>query len=94
MPYVLVRHKVADYTTWKQGFDESRDARKGHIAREGQILRNVDNPSEHLILFEVTDLERARQFLQSEKMRQAMQQHGVVDEPDMYFLEEIEHLAL
>ena len=94
VPYVLVRHKVADYNTWKQGFDQARDARKGHISREGQILRNVNDPSEHLILFEVTDLEKARQHLQSEETRQSMQRHGVIDEPDIYFLEEIEHLVL
>ena len=94
MPYVLVRHKVADYDKWKQGFDENSATRKGHGSRGGQILRNANDPSEHIVLFEVDDLEKARQWLQSEDLRQAMQLHGVVDEPDMYFLEEIEHLVM
>jgi hypothetical protein len=41
-----------------------------------------------VILLEWDDLEKARQFAQSEDLRQAMQRAGVVDQPDVYFLNE------
>ena len=94
MPYVLVRHKVADYTKWKQGFDQNKDRRKAGGTRGGKILRNAHDPSEHIMLFEVDDLEKARQELQSEDLRQAMQRNGVIDKPDIYYLEEIEPLVM
>ncbi len=36
---------------------------------------------------EVDDLEKARQFVQSEDLRQAMERSGVAGQPDVYFLD-------
>ena len=33
----------------------------------------------------VDDLEKVRQFVESEDLREAMEQSGVVDKPDLYF---------
>jgi hypothetical protein len=41
-----------------------------------------------VILLEWDDLEKARQFAQSEDLRQTMQRAGVLDQPDVYFLNE------
>ncbi len=44
------------------------------------------------MLFE-WDLEKARQFSQSEELRAKMQEAGVLGPPDFYFLEEIQQLS-
>ena len=93
MPYVLVRHKVADYTTWKPMFDEGETARRTAGSTGGYVFRNADDGNEIFILMEVTDLEQARQAAQSEEMRQAMERAGVADQPDLYFLEEVDRPA-
>jgi heme-degrading monooxygenase HmoA len=90
MQYALVRHKVADYDKWKTAFDEHGAARKASGMSGHQLWRNIDDPNELLILVEVDDLEKVRQFVQSEDLREAMQRSGVADQPDMYILEEIE----
>ena len=87
MPYVLIRHKVQDYAKWKPGFDEDGANRRGAGFKGGYVFRNADNPNELLVLLEVDDLSKARQFVQSDALRQAMQQAGVTDQPDIYFLE-------
>ena len=49
-------------------------------------------PNELVILFQWDDLEKAQQFAQSEDLRETMQRAGVADQPDIYFLEEVEHV--
>ena len=92
MPYLLIRHKVEDYARWKLGFDEHGATRKANGSKGGYLLRNADDPNEVLIFFEWDDLEKARQFAQSEELRETMQQFGVLDRPDLYFLEEVERV--
>lgn len=92
MPYALVRHKVEDYARWKPVFDEDAANREASGSRGGYLFRNADDPNELLILFEWDELDNVRQFGQSEDLREKMQQAGVADRPDFYFLEEIERL--
>jgi hypothetical protein len=94
MPYLLIRHKVADYAKWKPIFDEHSALRKAGGSRGGQLFCNADNPNETLMLFEWDNLEKARKFAQSENLRQVMQQAGVADKPDIYFLEDVEQVSI
>jgi heme-degrading monooxygenase HmoA len=94
MPYLLIRHKVADYPKWKPVFDEHGAARQANGSRGGQLFRNATDPNELFMLLEWDDLEKARQFTQSEDLRQAMQRAGVADQPDIYFLEAVEHVPV
>jgi heme-degrading monooxygenase HmoA len=88
MPYLLVRHKVEDYARWRPIYDEHGATRKASGSAGGRVFRSADNPNEVVILLEWDDLEKARQFAQSEDLRQTMQRAGVVDQPDVYFLNE------
>jgi heme-degrading monooxygenase HmoA len=58
----------------------------------GRILRNADDPNELVILLEWDSLDNARQFANVDELREAMQRAGVADQPDVYFLEEIEQV--
>jgi heme-degrading monooxygenase HmoA len=93
MPYLLIRHKVEDYAKWKPVYDQHGTTRKASGSQGSQLFRNANDPNELVILFEWDDLEKARQFVQSEDLRQAMQRAGVADQPDIYFLEEVEHVS-
>lgn len=87
---MLVRLKVEDYARWKPGFDGHSATRKAHGSKGGHVFRSADDPDEVLILLEWDDLEKARQFAQSDDLRKAMQQSGVSGPPDMYFLDEVD----
>ncbi len=93
MPYTLVRHKVEDYAKWKSVFDEHGATRKASGCKGGQLFRNADNPNELVILLEWNETAKARQFVQSDDLRQTMQRAGVTDQPDVYFLDEVEKPA-
>jgi antibiotic biosynthesis monooxygenase (ABM) superfamily enzyme len=94
MPYVLVRHKIEDYAKWKPVFDEDAAARKPGGSQGGQLFRNANDPNEILIIFQWDTLDNAQKFVQSPQLAAKMQQAGVTDQPDVYFLEEIEKLSV
>ena len=90
MPALLIRHKVSDFEKWKPVFDEFDATRRAHGCQSGWLFRNDNDPSEALMLLTWDDLDRARLFAQSDDLREAMNQGGVVDEPDFWFLEDTE----
>lgn len=84
--FMFIRHKVRDYMTWKAAFDAHASMRTEAGLTEKYLLRSLDDPNEVFGLFEATDLEQARAFSGSADLRQKMQEAGVVDKPDIYFL--------
>ena len=86
MPYVLVRHKVSDFSKWKPAYDAHLPARQKAGLNEEHLLRNTDDPNEVVLLFEAKDIQKAKEFASSADLREAMQSAGVVDKPDIYFL--------
>ena len=88
MPFLLVRHKVKSFANWKPAFDEHDLARQAMGSLGGRLFRNIDDPNEVLILLEVQDLAKAREFAGSEELKQVMQRAGVADEPEICFLDE------
>ena len=94
MAYLLVRHKVRDYSKWKPVFDEHASTRKTAGSKGARLFRSADNLNEIVIVFEWESAENARKFAQSEDLKKTMQRAGVIDKPDVYFLEEIERVPV
>jgi heme-degrading monooxygenase HmoA len=88
MPYVLIRHKVADYQTWKRAFDAHGSVRKSGGSKSGRLFRSATKPKELFILFRWNDLGRAKRFTKSASLRKAMKAAGVQGKPDVFFLHE------
>jgi hypothetical protein len=86
MPHVLIRHKVQDFGKWKPGYDAHLQARQAAGLTERLLSRNADNPNEVILLFEAKDLGKARAFASSADLKKKMQEVGVIDKPDIYFL--------
>lgn len=90
----MVRHKMQDYAKWKPVFDEHGADRRAAGSKGGRLFRNADNRNELIILLEYEDMSRAREFVQSDSLRKAMERAGVADKPDIFFLEEIEKVGV
>jgi erythromycin esterase-like protein len=84
--YLLVRHKVRNFSEWKSGYDTHLSQRVEAGLAERHLLRGADDPNEVIIFFEAQDLHRAKEFANSADLRETMQKVGVVDKPDIYFL--------
>jgi hypothetical protein len=90
MPTLLIRHKVEDYAVWKAAFDQHANARRANGSQGGQLFRNAADPNDVVILLAWDLLERAHLFADSDDLREAMARAGVTDQPDIWFLEEID----
>jgi len=88
MIHMIIRHKVADYSRWKEAFDAHLNTRKAAGETDYRVLQSVDDPREVTIFLDWDSLERARRFAGSEDLRQAMQKAGVVGDPEVRFLED------
>ncbi len=93
MPYMLIRHKVKDYAKWKPVYDENAANRKVAGSKGARLFRKANDPDELVILFEWDSLDNAKKFAKSEDLKKSMEKAGVSDQPDIYFLEEIEQTS-
>ena len=84
--YLLIRHKVRDFSEWKSGYDAHLPKRTEAGLSEKHLLRSASDANEVVLLFQAEDLSRAKTFAESPDLRQTMQNVGVVDKPDIYFL--------
>lgn len=85
--HLLVRHKVENFVRWRDTFESHRKAQREAGIELKQLWRNVDEPDEVVLLFDVEDIEKAKEFVYSADVPDAKNGSGVVDEPDIYFLE-------
>lgn len=88
MIYLYIRHRVADYARWKEGFDRHLGARQaGGATAELILLRNVDDRDEVIVILGWSDLKQARLFSQSISLQLALKKMGVIGVPKISFFE-------
>ena len=92
MPYLLIDHTVQDYQEWKPHFDDHASTRAEHGCEGGQLFHKEGDETEIVALFEWDSLENAREFAASEDLHEKMDEAGVVGEPELQFLEQIEEI--
>jgi hypothetical protein len=88
MTHMLVRHRVADFPTWRRVFDSHAAAQRAAGLHVRLVLRRRDDPAEVVLLFDVEDVDRAKGFVTSPDVPDAQSASGVVDRPDIVFLDE------
>ena len=87
--YLLVRHRIQEWSRFNKAFEESEDRRREYGLMAGTITRNAERPDEVIVLIQCRDLEMAKEFMKSDYMKQAMEKAGLTDAPDIYYLEEV-----
>jgi quinol monooxygenase YgiN len=78
MPYLLIRQKFADYTSWREAFDSLAEHRRAAGMRPLIVSRNAADPSEAVVVFEVDDPEAAQQHAASAELQEAHRRGGVI----------------
>ena len=86
--YILIRHEVRDFDTWKAVFDSARDMRHDAGETSAQVFRDADNPDYVTVLNGWDSMGRAEEFLQNPGLADAMERAGVISEPEIYFMNE------
>jgi|SRR4051812_34628496 hypothetical protein len=92
MVNVIVRHKVSDFAKWKHVFDDHFRMRHAAGELNHRVFHNHDDGLDLTLFFEWESLEMARSFFQSDRLKNGMQQAGVVGTPEIVFLDEVRSL--
>jgi heme-degrading monooxygenase HmoA len=90
MPYILSQFKVKDFNTWYSGFSSAEGVamRNETGAQSYQVFQTEDDPNNVIILLKWDSLDNARKFFQSDKLKEATKDSGVLGPPEMFFLKE------
>jgi hypothetical protein len=95
MVYAIFIGKVQNFDKWKTVYDKDKSSLlKAAGAKSGRVLRGLINPNSILVTIEFEDLESAKNFAESDMLRDRMQLGGVIGRPDIHFAEEIEKTNL
>ena len=75
--HILWQADVADYDAWLGVFRADAPVRKKTGIRDLHIWRDPDKKNHAIVLFEITDLERAKAFFGSEELAMHLERDGV-----------------
>ena len=87
MVRMFVRHAVADFDAWKQGYDDFDREGLGVVGHA--VYRSVDEPNDVTVWHDFEGASAAKGFAQSQQLREAMKRAGVVGEPTIWFTEQV-----
>lgn len=87
MAKVIIRHKISDYDTWKGHFDNFSSVRQEAGETSFKLFRGVDDQNELLIIVEWDNIENAKAFFSREDLKEKMQEAGVIEMPEIHFVE-------
>jgi hypothetical protein len=83
---LLIHHKVADYAKWRAGFDAHKSMQDAAGLTNAHVYQAVTNPNDVTITFDVGDLDKAKAFVTSKDLKEAMKKAGVKGKPDISLL--------
>ena len=81
MSNLLTQHKVRNYDEWRPHFDRHEPIRVAAGITNPRVYRNASDPNDLVLLFDVADVEGAKQFGQSQDLRETMERAGVIMPP-------------
>lgn len=73
----FVRHKVSDYSVWRQVYDSVAEVQREGGVVAAAVYRSVDDPNDVLVMHRFATMEDAHAFMHSPALRDAMGKAGV-----------------
>jgi hypothetical protein len=77
MPTLVTQHPVKNYDVWRPHFDKHKNNHAEVDIASPRVYGNTDDPNDLLLLFDVADEVRAKEFGQSLDLRSIMEAAGV-----------------
>jgi hypothetical protein len=88
MVRMFVRHRVADYATWRSVYDGLDQDRQEMGATGHDVYRTLGDENDVTVWHDFTNQQAAESFASSTQLRGAMQRAGVEGKPDIWFTSE------
>ncbi len=88
MAKLIVRHNVADYDSWRSGYDANNAVRDNGGVTADYVYRSADDGNDLTVIHDFDSVEAAKAFAGSAELKEAMMALGVVGAPQIWFVEE------
>jgi hypothetical protein len=85
MTTMFIRHTVSSYTTWRKAYDDFAPVQRAKGVMAQAVYKAVDNPNDITVTHDFATVEAAHAFVNSEELKKAMQNAGVVGAPTIWF---------
>jgi hypothetical protein len=83
----MVGHtKVADYAKWRPFFDADDSNRQAAGLTNPRVYQSMDNPNELVLVFDMADVKKAKDFASSKTLKATMRKAGVTGKPDFWYV--------
>ena len=82
---LIMMHKVKDWDAWKKEFDIHKQVRVDAGLIDRVLAYSVDDKQQAVIVFAVSDMAKAKAFLQSADLKDKMEKAGVEGKPVSFF---------
>jgi hypothetical protein len=82
---LTVHFKVKDFNAWRTGYNGNEKGRVSAGITNGRVFRSADDPNEVVVLQDVADVAKARNWFGSDDLKAAMQKDGVIGSPSIRF---------
>ena len=82
---LMMTHKVRDWDAWKKEFDDHKQVRMDAGLIDRALAHDINDNHQVEIVFAVTDMAKAKAFLQSKDLKDKMEKAGVEGKPTSFF---------
>jgi quinol monooxygenase YgiN len=89
MTIMFVRHTVTNYETWRKVYDDFASVQKAKGVTAQAVYQAADNPNDITVTHDFATVEAAHAFVNSEELKSAMQNAGVVGAPTIWFTNKV-----
>lgn len=85
MATIFVRHSVRDFDHWKKAYDDFDDERRAMGVTADGVYQTDGDPHDVTVYHHFESMEKARSFVESDRLKQVMAEAGVVGKPTIWF---------
>jgi hypothetical protein len=82
---LTLHFKVKDFKAWRTDYNGNEKSRLSAGITNGRVFHSADDPNDVVVLQDVSDVAKARTWLDSEDLKTAMQKSGVLGSPSIRF---------
>jgi hypothetical protein len=86
---VVITHEVKDYAAWRKVYDADEPNRKAGGFKVAGVYADANNPNMVTIFGEFPSVEAVNAFMANPKLKEAMENGGVVGKPDVKILKSV-----
>jgi hypothetical protein len=90
MAWTFIEHKVNDYNAWKQVYDASAEVKRRYGWKRHRIFQVAQERTHLIVMDQFERADQAQAYLDSDFLKNAFKQMGVVGTPTILLLEGLE----